>query len=219
MWQKKSAEDLLIKRNDEAERCLALEQYNKCVQNLIKGKCEQIASAVLFTAVARLLDGTSQPYINQYIHDPKLHKAAPVQIVQFINTAAKLRNDESSARILLKAACYLTDYPDTAKSYINRAMKISNSTDVRIANLLLSIKYDGYKPVDPIDFDDNKEETEFEMLIESIKHWRIEPDQENVLIQLLIDLSKHISQKEVEVFLIEVIVHLLEKATTTELQL
>lgn len=57
------------------------------------------------------------------------------------------------------------------------------------------------------------------MLIESIKHWRIEPDQENVLIQLLIDLSKHISQKEVEVFLIEVIVHLLEKATTTELQL
>ena len=57
------------------------------------------------------------------------------------------------------------------------------------------------------------------MLIESIKHWRIEPDQENILIQLLIDLSKHISQKEVEVFLIEVIVHLLEKATTTELQL
>ena len=185
LWKKKSADDLLAKRNDEAERNLAIEQYHLAVQNLLKGKCEQLASALLFSAIGelllikewknlklfseKLLDGTTQPHVNQYLHDfgyeivsknffciivgsllcgiwsadPHLSKSVAVQLVPFINSAAKLRNDESSARILARAACYLSDYPDTAKSFINRAMNISISNDARIIGILLAIKVRG----------------------------------------------------------------------------
>ena len=36
------------------------------------------------------------------MHDPKLEKSAQVQVAHFVNQIAKIRNDESSARILLK---------------------------------------------------------------------------------------------------------------------
>ena len=58
--------------------------------------------AILFSAIEKLLDGTCQPYVNQYMHDPKLAKSAQVQVTHFVNQIAKIRNDESSARILLK---------------------------------------------------------------------------------------------------------------------
>jgi len=60
---------MLAKRNDEAERHLAIEQYHLAAQNLLKGKCEQLASALLFSAIDKLLDGTTQPHVNQYLHD------------------------------------------------------------------------------------------------------------------------------------------------------
>ena len=52
---------MLLKRNDEAERCLALEHYQKCVQNLIKGNCEQVASAVLFSSIGNTAFHTFHP--------------------------------------------------------------------------------------------------------------------------------------------------------------
>jgi hypothetical protein len=82
----------------------------------------------------------SKPYVNQHIEDPKLRKAAPAQLAPYLNQAAKIRNDESSAIILLKAACFVSDYVDASRSYLNRATKIQNSYDAQILALLLSIK-------------------------------------------------------------------------------
>lgn len=216
LWKKKSADDLMKNRNDETQRLLSMEYYESVVQNLIKSKSTQVAGAILFHVIDQLKDGTCQPYVNQHIEDPKLRKAAPAQLAPYLNQAAKIRNDESSAIILLKAACFVSDYVDASRSYLNRATKIQNSYDAQILALLLSIKYDDFEELDPIDWDSNKEETEFDIIYQTAQYAARTPDNKDEIFDLVNQLSQFISIIEIETFCVEVLVFVLAREELVE---
>jgi len=212
IWEKKIALDLLKKGPaDDGEKLQITDLLQKSAQHHQKANCEQLAAAIYLDAAEKLADSSSAPYYDQFLTEPKLKENNQIKLRSFVEKAANLRNDETSALLLIKAGCFVRHYPEHAKKFFQRAKRISNKNiEVRIAMTMLDL-YVGETSTPENYLDGSNEMSEIDDLIESIQLWQEDPDAVNRLISSVAELGAHAQVKELSAFIVEILIDLLGK--------
>ncbi|CBY33747.1 unnamed protein product, partial [Oikopleura dioica] len=216
IWEKKIAFDLLKKGPaDDGDKLQITDLLQKSAQHHQKASCEQIAAAIYLDAADKLVDTSSAPYYDHFLTEPKLKENNQIKLRSFVEKAANLRNDETSALLLIKAGCFVRHFPEHAKKFFQRAKRISNkSIEVKIAMTMLDL-YVGETSTPENNLEGSDEISEVDDIIESIQLWHDDPDAINRLISSVAELGEYAQVKELIAFIVEILIDLLQKTPET----